>query len=110
MSILTCLETFAMFEEIKKQRVAAIVMYHLTQYEEADPEFKSQLLSSSQLEMLRFNPYFSVVYSADLLDCDDIPTDSDAYIFSQSDLQVFGFPLQQIVAPKELIREYVLVD
>lgn len=37
--------------------------------------------------------------------------DNDAHVISQEDLQIkSGYSLQQIVAPKELLKEYVVVD
>jgi hypothetical protein len=64
------------------------------------------------LELLRFNPYFSVVYPIALIDTDlRKDTNKHAHISTLNSLELkAGFNLQQIVAPKELLKEYVSVE
>ena len=61
---------------------------------------------------MRFNPHYSVVFPIELIEVDlREDTDKDAYIVCIDDLQPkAGFGLQQIVAPKELMKEYVDVE
>lgn len=79
--------------------------YHLLHDPATSSKFVEQIRDCKELELLRFNPHFSVVYPISLLD-----TDLKKSVAASQDIQLKSFTLQQIVAPKELLKEYVAVD
>ena len=105
-TLLTVLETFANFSDIKKHKPAAILLYYLI-HNDCSAVFKEQLNENKQLEILKFNPHYSAVFNVELLFSNEINEDESIEL---NDVQIkSGYSLQQIVAPKEVLKEFIAV-
>ena len=71
-TLFSVLENFAMIEDIKKHRAAAIYFYHLIHSESTSSEFKQELEEAKPLEILKYNPHFSGMFSLSHLESEQL--------------------------------------
>ena len=99
-TMFTVIENFAMIENIKKHRAAAIYFYHLIHSEITSNQLKQELEEAKSLEILKYNPHFSAMFSLNHLESEQLLYKEGVEAQDELSLQS-GFTLKMVVPPKE---------